>query len=773
MEDQGILNPEVMVASDASSSKKKIDCSSESSMGKNDNECPVCQIGFATNGSMMRHNRSVHKDIKKWKCDPCGKRYTSSQSLIDHKVKHSDSDRKPWKCEELNCIQAYANPQKLKLHRQKLHTKTQDMIQCQHCDNKFIFKAQLRLHQYQVHTNAEVGNEAWHKIEQVWRKTHCKYCGRNSRNCTKNHEGILHRFSCEQCILSFIKGPELRSHILDQHKETEVTKKHLTRWDEILGIETIGDEDQAICTSASQMESTETDPAKEYLLKRTLETKPYENVYEEDSVDDDDTNLSDKDFSPPCETIFVSEANKEGTFPCDQCKANFSIKDELRYHKLIQHEGLRFQCRTCKQLFTEQMERKDHISFCFDSKELLNKDDSEVDSNVEDADCMKDDNGIVQIIKREGIEKDQEDIKEKGALKTELDRVDIKPENKVISKDESLGSSNKTMLKSEYEAKQEHDREKWSCNQCIISFSQRDNLMYHIEKVHQHERFMIGQNKDELMCDECVYKTTRKYSLKLHKEFNHEGITFNCNQCPFSVSRMNLLKRHEREMHSGNNFLCDQCDFLTYSQNKLKRHTKHHIEPENRAEPKYQSCDHCDYATYMPSLLRKHTMKHLRVSSSARYYCKECDSSYAEKKGLADHVKVKHMGINYQCKHCVKFYNSKKDLKFHNQQKHVNIKVPCDVCTQIYPTSIELLRHKRKVHNGNISGIIGIFPCKQCDYVATRMSTLKNHNQAKHKEEKFACWFCGHKANCIQSLRWHLGAKHPLQSMKSPLSISM
>ena len=169
MKCQDILNPKEMMASSPSS--KELMGSTE----KKDNECPVCQLGFATIGSMIRHKRSVHEKIKKWKCDICGKSYTSSQTLIDHKMKHSESDNKPWKCKEPGCIQAYAESQKLRLHRKKAHTKKEDMIQCGYCEKEFVFKTRLRHHQHQVHTVAEVGKETWHKIEQIWRNIQCKY----------------------------------------------------------------------------------------------------------------------------------------------------------------------------------------------------------------------------------------------------------------------------------------------------------------------------------------------------------------------------------------------------------------------------------------------------------------------------------------------------------------------------------------------------------------------------------------------------------------------
>ena len=279
------MNLKEEIAFSGRSIKELMGFSQEGNIGKKYNECPVCQMGFATNGSMMRHKRSVHDSIKKWNCDMCEKNYTSSQSLREHKVKHSESDNKLWKCKEPNCIKGYTDPHKLKYHKRQSHTKKQDMIQCGYCDKEFAIK-----------------------------------------QATRNHEAILHRFSCDQCKMAFIKVLELRSHILNQHKETEITMKHINRWDKALGIENSDDEDEALGTSISQMDSFVSHPNQEHLSIITLDTKPNQNFSKEGSVDENDTFLSERkrkkkqarDHSPPWEPVFVPEANKKGKFQCDQ-----------------------------------------------------------------------------------------------------------------------------------------------------------------------------------------------------------------------------------------------------------------------------------------------------------------------------------------------------------------------------------------------------------------------------------------------------------------------
>ena len=179
-------------------------------------------------------------------------------------------------------------------------------------------------------------------------------------------ESSMDSFSCVQCKMAFIKGPELRSHIHDQHKGTDIKKSHRMKWNKIIGIESCADEDKAICEPSETIPSEEKVNTKDNLSISYLEKKPNMDVCAEDSIDKDDTVPFNEDCFPHCEPGFVSEANKEGKFSCDQCKAVVSKIYNVREHKLIQHEVLRFQCRKCANIFINQMEMKNHKSNCLE-----------------------------------------------------------------------------------------------------------------------------------------------------------------------------------------------------------------------------------------------------------------------------------------------------------------------------------------------------------------------------------------------------------------------
>ena len=362
MGDKDFLKKEEMMDRSASSSNEVMSWGEGDSKEQTNIECPVCHVVFAFECSMVRHKKSVHEGIKKWKCDMCSKSYSTSQTLKSHNLKHFSPDNRPWKCKETGCTKAYSEPGILRFHIKMEHRKIQDMTKCENCHKEFAFNSQLKLHERQVHSLGEDDSVL------LGTKLHCKYCGHELLRNTKRHEAIFHPFSCDQCKMAFIKGPDLRTHILDQHKDTDITRGHVARWDKILGIEHSFSGNEVKETSNSQIDSCETYPEKVNFKISPEENKSNGDGCEKDYSDEDNDMLLGEDCSPPCEPVFVPEDNTHRKFLCDQCKADFSERNDLGEHKLLQHEGLRFVCKKCEKLFTKQMELREHITKCLDSK---------------------------------------------------------------------------------------------------------------------------------------------------------------------------------------------------------------------------------------------------------------------------------------------------------------------------------------------------------------------------------------------------------------------
>ena len=57
--------------------------------------------------------------------------------------------------------------------------------------------------------------------------------------------------------------------------------------------------------------------------------------------------------------------------------------------------------------------------------------------------------------------------------------------------------------------------------------------------------------RENLLCDQCEFKTKNKCHLKTHIESIHEGIKHYCNQCDFQSTQKHRLKTHLKSIHEG------------------------------------------------------------------------------------------------------------------------------------------------------------------------------------------------------------------------------
>jgi len=78
---------------------------------KSDNSCPHCDKRLTTPGTLKRHIEGVHKQIKPYVCDICGKSFNYVTGLKDHKVVHTEEC--PFECPV--CLRRFKNKARLKV----------------------------------------------------------------------------------------------------------------------------------------------------------------------------------------------------------------------------------------------------------------------------------------------------------------------------------------------------------------------------------------------------------------------------------------------------------------------------------------------------------------------------------------------------------------------------------------------------------------------------------------------------------------------------------
>ncbi|XP_042214389.1 zinc finger protein 510-like [Homarus americanus] len=142
------------------------------------------------------------KSIKsQYKCDECGKMYSTMSILKTHQIRHRDKADLPFKCNE--CDFSAASKIELFRHAYK-HTDIQLYI-CEICGNTFSRDTSLREHIEYVHAKTRIL-----KCAQCNFVTYRRSC---MRNHVLTHEGTRPVIACPVCGVTFRSKRNLRAHL--------------------------------------------------------------------------------------------------------------------------------------------------------------------------------------------------------------------------------------------------------------------------------------------------------------------------------------------------------------------------------------------------------------------------------------------------------------------------------------------------------------------------------------------------------------------------------
>ena len=235
------------------------------------------------------------------------------------------------------------------------------------------------------------------------------------------------------------------------------------------------------------------------------------------------------------------------------------------------------------------------------------------------------------------------------------------------------------------------------CNQCDYRVTRKKTLKIHIQYEHEGADFRYR-------CDRCGKLFKYKEPLKDHIRLDHDKATLKCNEpgCDKVYLSRGGLRDHKYQVHVGREFSCTECDFKAYKKCIVNDHIKNkHMKIELK-------CEHesCYYVTSSKRNLRNH---YNRIHK---------DLPQSNPKRRADQLKMhkedKHEGKN-QCNECKRTYHNSYYLKKHKcikmaletsnikmesdneiDMKYVSpiiLKYPCPFCSDEYPTTQEMNSH--------------------------------------------------------------------------------
>ena len=119
-----------------------------------------------------------------------------------------------------------------------------------------------------------------------------------------------------------------------------------------------------------------------------------------------------------------------------------------------------------------------------------------------------------------------------------------------------------------------------------------------------------------LKCDKCDFTSTRKVTLKAHKEVKHMGLVRSCDLCGTRCKSIEDLMQHREVVHKLKVYKCSFCDFTTWSKKEGEEHMKTHNEVIVKET---FDCNKCMFAAINADELNNHIIRsHPGVLQSKR-----------------------------------------------------------------------------------------------------------------------------------------------------------
>ena len=259
----------------------------------------------------------------------------------------------------------------------------------------------------------------------------------------------------------------------------------------------------------------------------------------------------------------------------------------------------------------------------------------------------------------------------------------------------------------------------FTCNICIIDFSEKEQLKNHIGSDH------IGSN--EPICDSCCK------AFGLPEEFDKD--------IPLPLP---VFVQEEK-------YKCDTCGKCFCAPQKLRLHIK-----AIHLGIKDFKCETCGKTFAQAGNLRRHvSLVHEGVKA---HKCEICSKHFSNKQHLEQHIICVHEKLKpYKCETCGKSFSKTEELRKHVLSVHEGVKDHmCGTCGKEFFYATKLKMHIKTVHDK-----VKDFVCVTCGSSFTTAGNLRSHISIVHEGLKpYKCDFCGKDFSKSNHLKKHIASVH-------------
>lgn len=292
------------------------------------------------------------------------------------------------------------------------------------------------------------------------------------------------------------------------------------------------------------------------------------------------------------------------------------------------------------------------------------------------------------------------------------------------------------------------------CKVCGVKFSSEELLQKHMKK---DEHAFSPQENKVWRCSECGKECRKRCKIQNHMRVHTGEKPFTCSFCPKAFSIKAQLTMHERKHKNDWCYICNYCGKGFY----VKVYFDNHVRTTHTKEKPFK-CDKCDSCYASKASLKEHILsKHNDGSLPIRIYeCKSCGKKFKDNNSLYYHNKTHAATLEERRKHKCLVCNAS-FVKNHYLRKHMKIhtgenieKFECHLCGKKLATSHGLDLHL-VIHSG-----VKNFICDFCGKAFASESTLKTHIRCHTGEKPYQCRVCANFFTQRSSLLSHLKNIH-------------
>ncbi|KAG1946766.1 zinc finger protein 646 isoform X1 [Pimephales promelas] len=696
--------------------------------------CLVCQKRYYNLLALKNHQRT-HFDLKRHKCEECGKAFKIQKQLInhlrlheEHRAKTGNRDQRVQSMSHPNGARYEGGPSQLQAMRMGDPKIQNPPVNTNYGQPQDFKKPYAGARAQQVddgsgrrpfacdqcgRTYRHAGSLANHKNLHKIGEYHCNVCNSTypNRLAMKNHLRMhfaLKKYSCSDCGRGFRNQRQLETHTGNQLcKDLPVPLPGPS-------VQTAAPPTEYECDGCSQVFTTTTDLASHNCSSQLPSSSA--------SLNSSNMSMETGDLGSP--------EREERPFSCDLCGCSYKHASSLLNHKNTHKIG-NFSCSYCDKPYSNYMALRNHMRIHTQKKRHI---------------CTT----CGKAFRLARFLRNHQRVHEEGHTRFGCPTCGKSFQGRSGLARHRCGDNQvgKEGVRKDTSSTRVGEEYRFTCDQCGRSYRHASSLLNH-KNTHT-----VGIYH----CAVCLKTYSNLLALKNHRRIHSETRRHRCPECGKAFRVSSQLQNHRRVHQKEREFACTLCQrsFPTQASFRLHLEMQHGRAPKTSQQPGVSSSgsnlgwgsgldltlmqaqrldpnglpklnpSHHGPSSGSSSGQQQQQQQHLQQSrneaGSKSHVCDQCGRGYRHASSLLNHKNSHKMGT-YFCNSCQKEFSNLMALKNHRRIHTEPKRYQCPDCGKAFRVSTQLICHRR-IHTKEKP-----FSCQQCDKRFSSKSNLRHHQK--------------------------------------------